>query len=77
MDTISIQIDDDPREEKNRSSPVEGLQNIQIDGLDEVVQIENMLLEEQAKALTLLLIEFKELFTRKPSDMHGIRWDVT
>lgn len=42
---------------------------IQIDGPTKVVQIRVALLEEQVAALTLLLIEFKELFAWEPSDM--------
>lgn len=38
-ETLSIQMDDDPREEKCSPTSVEGLQKVIIDGPNKVVQI--------------------------------------
>lgn len=75
-ETLSLQPYEDPREENNQPTSIEGLNKVQIDGPDKVVQIGVTLPNEQVEALTLLLIEFKEIFTWKPIDMSGISKDV-
>lgn len=60
---------------KDKDTPVEGLKKVQIKNPDKVVQIKATLCKEQGEALTLL-IEFKEPFAWKPSDMPGINNNV-
>lgn len=62
-ETLSIQTNENPREEKNCPTPVGGLKKVQLDGPYKVVQIGATLLKEQVEALTVLLIEFKEIFS--------------
>lgn len=45
-ETLSIQTDEDSREEKSRSTPVEDLNKVQLDGPDKVVQIGATLFNE-------------------------------
>lgn len=62
-ETLSIQIEEDPREERSRPQPVEGVRKVEVDDLEKAVQIGAALPEEEAKALSMLLVEFMELFT--------------
>lgn len=73
---MSINTDKDPREGKVHPIPVEGLRKLHIDGPDKVVHIGVTLPEMKIESLTLLLIEFRELFVWKPSDMSGISEEV-
>lgn len=72
-ETLSIQVDEDPREEKSCPTLIEGLKKVQLDGVDKVVQVWLTLSKEKDRILKLLLIEFKERFARKASDMSGVR----
>lgn len=45
---------------------------MKVDGPKKEVYIGATLLEEVAKALLMLLVEFKEMFAWKPGDMSGI-----
>lgn len=62
-------MEEDPRKEKIHYQPTEGLKNVKVDGLGKVVQIGAALREKEVKALSMLLVEFKELFAWKHSDM--------
>lgn len=68
-ESLLIETENDPREEMSRPQQVEGLNKIEVDILEKVVRIGAVLPEEQAEALALLLIEFKELLTWKSSDI--------
>lgn len=48
-----------------------------VDGPRKEVKIGATLPEEQANALSMLLVKFKEILVRKPSDMFGISKEVT
>lgn len=74
-ETLSIQTDEDSREEKSRSTPVEDLNKVQLDGPDKVVQIGATLFNDQAEAM-MFPIEFMEFFPLKPNDMPDISRDV-
>lgn len=62
-ETLSIQTEEDPREEKSRPKSVEGLKEGRSGWNEKECEIGASLTEEHTEALTLLLIEFKELFT--------------
>lgn len=47
-----------------------------VDGPGKEVEIGAMLPEEEAKALSMLLVEFMELFAWKTNDMPGISKEV-
>lgn len=61
-ESLQIQTDEDPREERGRAKPLERLANLEIDGPEKTVQIGATLPREEAKALVTILVEFKELF---------------
>lgn len=56
-ETLSIQMDEDPREVKSRPTPVKGLKMVQLDGPDRVIHIGTMLLGDQDEAMMLFFLE--------------------
>lgn len=61
-ESLPIQTEEDPREERSCPKPVEDLKRVELEGLEKVVQIGVSLIEKHVKALVLLLIDVKELF---------------
>lgn len=51
---------------------MKGLNKVKVYGLEKMVRIVAALLEEEANALSMLLVEFKDLFSWKSIDMPGI-----
>lgn len=50
-ETLAIQMEEDPREEKSRPQPIEGLKKVEVDGPGKDVQIRASLQVEEAKSL--------------------------
>lgn len=73
---LSIQTDDDPREEARRPTPVDALVEVVVDSVTRIVRNGVTLPTRQAEQVTELLIKFKEFFAWSPSDMSGIAIDV-
>lgn len=73
---LSIQTEEDPGEDRHHPTPVKGLVEIEIHGPRHVVNIGVALPKEQVVKLNELLINFKELFAWRSSDIPGIATDV-
>lgn len=69
---MSIQTDEDPKEEKGCPTHVEELIEAEINGMDLVMKIEATLPREQDETIIKLLTRFKELFAWRPNDMPDI-----
>lgn len=61
-ESLSIQTEEDPNEERLCPQLVEGLKKIEADEPGKVVNIKATLPKDQEEPLVFLLIEFKELF---------------
>lgn len=62
-ESISIQTKEDPKEERGHPHTLEGLRNVKVNGLKKTVQIGAMLIDEEVKALSMLMVELTDLFS--------------